>query len=246
MHDVVWFTPDHQAEALSLVRRLSLPEIRERGLDQYMQGLRISQQGIPIPKEDAVFSGTMGRCVMTNLHGTKNMNISGMPTIQGEIHVQMAKLCSLKVLKEGLVVGDWLPDLWDRPEWAKAAEDQHFVERDGAAHSLADREERALDLQAKREDAVRRYLVASAHLAGVKNPSRISSEELADINIAAEMRGDEMTPMHTWMERFAPAPPAAEVPELYKRDPVAYADKVLADHVERKDKDLSTRKRKVA
>jgi len=146
-YDVVWCTSENEAEALTMVKRLTKSEISMRGLDG-MHGYRVGPSA-PLPADsDGRFCGVVGSCIMRNASGSAALagDIGGVfaPDDDSTQRVALSKYIQYfdiirfdKQGKASLIGGSFRPDLMSLPEFASAFKTQTRAEQHTKRHSVA-------------------------------------------------------------------------------------------------------------
>jgi hypothetical protein len=136
MYDVVYYTAENRKEAESLLRRLTDDEAKEINSTPLRAVVFKPCQMLPTVNPGNVTQRVMGKAQMRNLWGHSVINMDSPK-----------EFFELQELKPGLVGGNFLPGVFDRPSIQK----QIVIEK-AQAKRVAERTEVYLDIEEKASD----------------------------------------------------------------------------------------------
>lgn len=237
--DACWFTPEHEARALELVRTLPADEIRARGLNPVLRGLRFGMQECLFPDgEGRVVPGVLCTFVCTNILGSSLFKPGALQQLtDGKVAVDVAKYFDLVELAPGLVGGRLREQVLAWPEFIRQRKQQAAVEEAGKIGG------QMLEIVGEAEELQElsaRYLVTVGHLLGLRDPGHMPAEELTDAILAIGMQGKNIPTFHEWLEaceRMPRRPRDIQVAESLELSPLAYAHSVKGGCVVRTNRD---------
>lgn len=208
-YDVVYFTPEHKAEARGLVRRIP-DEERIARFGESALAIRVVE-GVPMPGPDRKRSGLVGTVYIHARLGT----LAFQPD-------NIKDLDLLVELKPGLVVGNIRESAFETAEYVAAIEHERHLWQ--ARESKRAAREAALEEARAQETAklIASDAVAIARLAGVKE-EKLTEKRLRQIvaNIAESDATIAALLRSRWEQ--AAAAPVNPVPEEIADDPQARA-----------------------
>lgn len=169
-YDVVFYTDEHKPRVLELLNRLPPEEARERGKPN---GIALKGPW-SIPNEDGTPSGLTGRVALTAYVG-----ISEAP-----FEVQkLPPMLTLEKLADGLVVGNWRPEIWERNDIKPLL--LPILEQEKRQNAIWEAQKAQLEEQFQAERMAKMIKVARkdvrvlARIAGVKKPSKRAQKRMA-------------------------------------------------------------------
>jgi hypothetical protein len=227
-YDLVWYLPEHKADALASVKRLPDVEIRQRDLDRHLQGLRFCLDGAPMPNSDGRFSGKYGTCCLTNRLGTAGLLIGARRQPEGD--PWLSAYCLISEMQPGLVGAYWLPHVWEDAYFARCIEEQRTAEEAGRVAALADRHERFADECRTVASALGPYL-RSLSTPGIHTKIK----QCLKICFQGRMSMQDLEKLQRWLSRMSPD--GLEDPYA-GLDPEEYARVCFSDIVRRKSLSL--------
>lgn len=141
MHDFVWFTSEHSARALELVKRVDAAACMERRANP----VRFWLDAAPIPNLEGV-AVSDGTCVCPNVLGSDSFAPARVQqTSKGRV-LTLADALALRELEPGLVVGDFRDrdGFMSTPEMKQAAKNQAAAEANDREATMQRNIERAM------------------------------------------------------------------------------------------------------
>jgi hypothetical protein len=223
--DIAWYAPERKAEALRLVRKLPLSEIRQRGLDANLRGLRFFLSEIWIPNGDGRSSGNPGVCVMTNLIGTSGISPSAFNIETGIFRI--FRYATLGYVGKGIAFANWNERIWESEEMQAHIKHQ-FKAEENSRDALDKRKQAAfLEECLAVAGSVSRYLEIIRELNG-----RRRTRVLLEICFQGRMPKNDLNLLQRYIKRFDFDD---REPEL-AADPEVYALEAMSECVTRRER----------
>lgn len=202
--DFVWLTPEHYPACLDLIKRLTPEECAARdkffGLEEW--------ENVPIPDSTGKIVGS-GFCICRDAFGFRNFFKPGK---QKNGKALIAEQMMLETVKPGLVVGNVIHKILESEEFKKEEAAHRKMNAQLAEKRAVENQNKEERRLAEAQGAHHRFLVTAAHFSGIREPSKIRGDELADIFHAAELMNKELPDYERWMGKFGPQMPDETVP----------------------------------
>jgi len=198
-YDVVFFTGEHHQKANALIKHLPPEELARRNMNL---GVHVKTE-MPIPKDDGTRSGLIGNVYVTRHYGAMAF-CNRIDAIDKETRAPIPLTgVMLQQLEPGLVVGNFKPETFERPEYVDAKRQELAAEDDARKKRELRKQQREQEKQEKQFAFEKAWLVYVADLAGIKKPERLPVTRLENIARGVALCGEpEICDREEWLQSF--------------------------------------------
>ncbi len=211
--DIVWFTAEHEEEAMLSLNLLPDEEFAARGLTHHFR----RWQNCPFPNPD----GTQGAGARYCVHIHRRGSVALLPGRVSDGHICLAEWCEgIQEVKPGFAGATLKPEIWLTEAVVKEAETDR-VNEDRLIKARAEaRQARETKRLQKIAIQLRLYLETIAEMMGVENPDKMTQPALQRLAIMARAKGIQTCTVEEWIRETCPAREADPEPTPY--DPLTF------------------------